>query len=285
MKINMTPYTIPGLGALCAISVVSIAVAMRAPIKEDAAQAEETESAVSIPDRLVLEETIPTMEEVLAKHLFVPERHATGQKSFPDLVVKGVYVGGERNAVFSLKSKPQANLRIWQGDEEAALRSVVDAKDPRKPIADFLHDWQIKKVAFDGVTLEHIFTGEIETYAVDYTPAKHVKDSAAAGYGQGALVETENAQSVKSAAPQQPGAQQPQMRSPFSDPGAMASMASRMGEVMSRLSPEQQKEVFQRMKNAQDSQKNSQKSSQKSSSSGGSNGGSGKSGKSSKGKR
>ena len=206
MKINMTPYMIPGLGALCAILVVSIAVAMRAPFKMDVAETEESGLSVSIPDRLVLEETIPTMEEVLAKHLFVPERHATGQKSFPDLVVKGVYVGGERNAVFSLKSRPQANLRIWQGDEEAGLRVVVDEKDPRRPIAEFLNDWQIKKVDFDGVTLEHIFTGEIETYAVDYTPVKHVKDSAATGYGQGSLVQVTAKPAAKAPVAKKPAA-------------------------------------------------------------------------------
>jgi len=248
MKINMTAYVIPGLGALCAISVVSIAMAMRAPLKIDAGEAAKSNRSVNIPGQLVLEESIPTMEEVVAKHLFVPERHATGQKSFPDLVVKGVYVGNERNAVFSLKSRPQANLRIWQGDEAAALGVVVDERDPRMPIVDFLNDWQIKKVDFDGVTLEHIFTGEIETYAVDYTPVKHVADNAASGYGQGALMQVTAKPAATAAAKKPAAAAQPPQR-PAMGP---ADMAGRIGAAMQRMSPEQRKQVFQRMKTAMD---------------------------------
>ena len=57
----------------------------------------------------------------------------------------------------------------------------------RKPIEDFLGEWEIKAIIFSGVTLEHLITGEAETYAVEYKPVKHLKDSAQAGYGQGSF--------------------------------------------------------------------------------------------------
>jgi hypothetical protein len=184
----------------------------------------------------------------VAKHLFVPEREATGENAFPDLVVKGVYVGTERNAVFSLKSKPQANLRVWQGDEEAALMVIEDDRDPRKPIVDFLSEWQIKEIDFSGVTVEHLITGEVETYAVDYTPAKKIKDSAQSGYGQGFIADTSSA-AVKTSAARpatqvRPGQQNP---SGFSPQAA----AGRVGAFMQRMSPQQRQQFMQQLQKQQ----------------------------------
>jgi len=74
---------------------------------------------------------------------------------------------------------------------------VEDDRDPRKPIVDFLGEWQIKSIDFGGVTVEHLITGEVEIYAVDYTPEKKVKDNAQSGYGQGFIVDASPAVDCK----------------------------------------------------------------------------------------
>jgi hypothetical protein len=172
------------------LAAAAVLTAIRAPVEYERVNKKPEPRTLSIPDKLVIDELVPSMEEVLAKHLFVPERVATGLNSFPDLVVKGVYVGDRRNAVFSLKSRPAVNFRVWQGEEESALNLVEDEKDLRKPISDYLHEWQIKEIGFGGVVFEHMLTGEQETYAVDYTPLEKVKDSSGAGYGQGRIADS-----------------------------------------------------------------------------------------------
>ncbi|MCF7817709.1 MAG: hypothetical protein K9M54_07490 [Kiritimatiellales bacterium] len=252
MKIDMTKYMVPALGILCVAGALGMVSAMRTPFKADG-HGPDASTGARMPESLVLNEYIPTMEEVVAKHLFVPERLATGENAFPDLLVKGVYVGSGRSAVFSLKSKPEANLRIWQGDEDAALAQVVDERDPRKPIADFLHDWQIKDVTFEGVTLEHIITGETETYLVDYTPAKKVKDNAQGGYGQGVVMDATPAAAVKAPAAQAVGPRQPGQPPP---PGAFSpqAVAGRVGAFMQSLSPEQRQQFMQQLGRQQQGQ-------------------------------
>ncbi|MEI6892477.1 MAG: hypothetical protein V5783_09930 [Pontiella sp.] len=243
MNLQISNYMIPLLGAAClagAALVVSGArtpATLEAPAPEDAAQAR-------MPKELVLKSLIPTMEQVLAKHLFVPERVATGENAFPDLLVKGVYVGEtERNAIFSLKSKPQANLRVWQGDEDAAMAQVLYPRDSRQPIVDFLGEWQIKSIDFSGVTVEHIFTGEVETYAVDYQPQKHVKASSQNGYGQGLLVEA-SAGTAKSTSVKPRSAQPAQVRK---SSGNTSQIAGRVGQYMKNLSTQQRQKFMQQL--------------------------------------
>ncbi len=235
---DLSKYMVPALGTLCAIGVLVVASGLRTPVEIDSEA--NAESSLRVPENLELDGFIPTMEDVVAKHLFVPERIATGENAFPDLVVKGVYVGTERNAVFSLKSKPEANLRVWQGDEEAALAQVDDDRDPRKPIVDFLGEWEIKSIDFSGVTLEHLITGEVETYAVEYKPTKHVKDSAQAGYGQGLIAVAPSG-----------GSKAPSARTATQSKSSAApppqAVAGRVGAYMQRMTPQQRAQFMQQL--------------------------------------
>lgn len=242
MNRDVSKYIIPALGTLCAIGFFMALSGFRTPFEIDP-DADSGGAPLRIPENLELDEFIPTMEEVVAKHLFVPERIATGENAFPDLMVKGVYVGTERNAVFSLKSRPEANLRVWQGDEDAALAQVDDDRDPRKPIVDFLGEWEIKSIDFAGVTLEHLITGEVETYAVEYKPLKHAKDSAQAGYGQGSLAVAAGgtkAPPARTTVQSRPG----QARAP-TPPSQSA--AGRIGAYMQRMSPQQRQQFMQQL--------------------------------------
>ncbi len=248
LNIDISKYMIPTLGALCVGGALLAGFGMRMPYRLEVDESAAGTSA-RMPEHLELNEYIPTMEEVVAKHLFVPERKATGENAFPDLVVKGVYVGNERNAVFSLKSKPEVNLRVWQGDEDAALGQVVDERDPRKPIADFLGEWQIRNIDFAGVTVEHLITGEVETYAVDYAPQKKVKDNAQAGYGQGLVVST------APVAAKAPGARTTAARAQSGQPRAPAfspqAVAGRVGAFMQRMTPQQRQQFMQQLNKQQ----------------------------------
>lgn len=240
---NLNKYSIPVLGIACISGAFLVMSGMRIPVELESTRADGAE--VRIPEGLVLDAYIPTMEEVIAKHLFVPEREATGENAFPDLVVKGVYVGTQRNVVFSLKSNPTANLRIWQGDEDAAIAQVEDDRDPRKPIAEFLSEWEIKSIDFVGVTVKHIITGEVETYEVGYEPLKHVKDNAAAGYGQGAIADTASAGGKPARAN---AAAAPAAASARPAGGNAEAIAGRVGQYMKRLSPEQRKQFMNQLK-------------------------------------
>jgi hypothetical protein len=245
MNLDISKYIVPVLGIACVGGVVLVVSGMRPPVAADAADSAGTIEA-RVPKNLVLGTQVPTMEEVVAKHLFVPERIATGENAFPDLVVKGVYVGEtERNAVFSLKSKPDANLRVWQGDEEAALAQVMDERDPRQPIVDFLGEWNIKSIDFAGVTFEHLFTGEVETYAVDYKPLKHAKASAEAGYGQGYFVDAV-AGGAKAASGRAATGQASAAQSRAASGGTQA-IAGRVGQYMQTLSPQQRQQFLQQL--------------------------------------
>lgn len=252
MTFDFSRYVLPLLGAAAVAGAVLVVSAARLPSAADEA-GKKGAPEVRLPGRLQVAGHVPTMEEVVAKHLFVPERVATGENAFPDLLVKGVYVGGVRNAVFSLKSKPEANLRVWQGDEEAAISLVQDERDPRKPIADFLAEWQIRSIDFSGVTLAHLITGEVETYPVDYQPAKHVKDSAQVGYGQGISVvaAAPSAARVTSSSASRPTSGQPGSQ-PV--PGSPAAMAGRVSEFINRLPAEQRQQFLQQLNKQQQQQ-------------------------------
>ena len=54
---------------------------------------------------------------------------------------------------------------------------LVGGADYLSAIAEFLREWKIKEISFAGVTVEHLITGEVETYAVDYTPEKKASAS------------------------------------------------------------------------------------------------------------
>lgn len=235
-------YAIPGLCAICVLAAVAVVTAMRAPVEYELVDEVSEPRTLHLPEGLTIAEFVPTMEEVLAKHLFVPERMATGQNSFPDLVVKGVYIGNQCNAVFSLKSKPMVNLRVWQGDEQSTLNLVEDEKDMRKPITDYLREWEIKKVGFDGVVFEHMLTGEREVYTVDYTPLKKVNDSAGAGYGQGQNV-VGIAPASKSSSAARPSSSTAQTRQMPSS----SVVAGRMSAYMSKLSPSQRAAIMKKL--------------------------------------
>lgn len=244
LNIDLSKYAVPVLGICCAGGALLAVSAVRPPVRV-VPSAPASRSAEQIPESLRLLETVPPMEEVLAKHLFVPERTATGENAFPDLLVKGVYVGEtQRNAVLSLKSKPDANLRVWLGDVAAAVSQVVDERDPRHPIADFLNEWQIKSIDFSGVTFEHIITAEVETYPVDYHPLKQAKSSAVAGYGQGYAPDfstgSPNPAPTKPAA----GSRTPPVRTPA---GNTQAIAGRIGQFMQRLSPQQRQQFMQQL--------------------------------------
>jgi hypothetical protein len=256
LNFDFSKYVIPILGTACLAGALLVVSGARKPVAIEAKNPEDAAEA-RMPKELILDQYIPTMEQVVDKHLFVPERTATGENAFPDLLVKGVYVGEtERNAVFSLKSKPEANLRVWQGDEEAALVQVEADRDPRRPIAEFLEEWQIKSIEFSGVTVEHVITGEVETYAVDYKPLKHVKASAENGYGQGLAADASpgagNTAAAKSAAAAQPA----QARAPSG--GNSQAIAGRVGQYMNSLSPQQRQQFMQQLEkqNAATSKKN-----------------------------
>jgi hypothetical protein len=248
MKIPVQHLVIPGLAVLCGVAAIALIPAVHLP-RQAAGSRESGVRAIPSPGLDLLNADSPSMQEVVAKHLFIPQRKATGQNSFPDLLVKGVFIGSERSAVLSLKSKPQANLRVWSGGTAAALSQITDPRDPRRPIADFLREWNIKEIGFNGVTVSHFITGETETYAVDYDPLKKVKDDASRGYGQGIMPQAESAQAsaartANGNAPrtgtQQSGGNQP-----------VNLIADRISEMMQRMSPDQKKQLLQQIgKNA-----------------------------------
>jgi len=242
MNISYQRWVVPGLAVLCGVAAIALIPAVHLPRPESAAR-QTGVHAVPAPSLDSLNETSPSMQVVVAKHLFIPQRKATGQHSFPDLVVKGVFLGAERSAVFSLKSKPQANLRIWFGGVSSALSQITDPRDPRQPIADFLREWNIKEINFSGVTMQHFITGEVETYAVDYDPEKKVKDDASRGYGQGIMPQAETVQTagVKAPAGSPAAGQLP--------PGAQPVnfMADRVSAMLQRMSPDQKKQFIQRL--------------------------------------
>ena len=258
MKISIQRYLIPGLAVLCGLGALMMIPAVHLPWPGSGV----VKDSVRPVPALGLESLnamSPSMQEVVSKHLFIPERKATGLNSFPDLAVKGIFLGNERSAVFSLKSKPQANLRVWAGGVAGALSQIKDPRDPRQPIAQFLREWNIKEINFGGVTVEHFITGEVETYAVDYTPEKKIKDDAARGYGQGIMPQAESALSSaartangNNARPGQtlPGGAQP-----------VNLMADRISAMMQRMSPDQKKQFMQRLgQNAAGANQNNAKS-------------------------
>ncbi|WP_372847077.1 hypothetical protein, partial [Pontiella sp.] len=190
MILNMSKYALPAVGGLCVLGAISVGVAVNKPVGVKIESNQAMYNARS-PQQPQLKSDVPSMDVVLEKHLFSKTRKASGAKSFSDLLVKGVYVGEKCSVVLSLKSRPSVNLRIWQDNVSEVLKRITDPRDPRKSIVDFLNEWDVKEITMKGLTVEHFVTGEVETYEVDYVPAKHVADNAEAGYGQGTLaVET-----------------------------------------------------------------------------------------------
>ncbi len=264
MSIKLAAYGIPALGTLCAAGAVAVVVSARAPLESDfAAESAEVYEA-RIPRNLGPDGEVPTMEQVVEKHLFVKERKATGQNTFADLLVKGVYVGEQSSAVFSLKYKPDANLRVWMGDVDSVIRNITNQRDPRMPIVTFLNEWDIKEITFEGVTFEHIITGEVETYYVDYTPSKHVADNAEAGYGQGKLAVTESGGQNAASKNASKNTQQSTARN------QRAETIQQMRSMVEEMSPEQRARLAERISSgfqpSDDSQQNSTESSSKKSS-------------------
>ncbi|GAG98960.1 unnamed protein product, partial [marine sediment metagenome] len=175
------------LGGVAAVGAVAVIVVALPPSSSVGSSEKASASRIEAPDADRLNERIPDTGSVLEKHLFVPSREATGQNSFPDLIVKGVFLGEEKSAIFSLKSRPQTNLRVWLGEVETTLNSVTDPRDPRQPLVTFLREWPITEITQESVTVEHFITGEAETYEVNYVAAKKVNDDAQRGYGQGVM--------------------------------------------------------------------------------------------------
>lgn len=247
MKISLQQAIIPGLAVLCGIAAIAMIPAVHLP-GTDSGTRKESIHAVSAPSLDSLNEAPPSMPEVVAKHLFIPQRKATGQNSFPDLVVKGVFLGAEKSVVFSLKSNPQANLRVWEGHVDRALSQIIDPHDPRQPIAEFLREWNIKDINFSGVTVSHFITGETETYAVNYTPLKKVKDDAERGYGQGII--PQNSGTGPGTVARTASGNAPSRRSPPPRTSAQMGtyMADRVSAIMKRMNPNQRKQFIKRLK-------------------------------------
>jgi hypothetical protein len=255
MKISVQQAIVPSLAVLCGVAAIALIPAVHLPRIDNGAH---KDSSYTVPSLGLdaLNEVPPSMPEVVSKHLFIPQRKATGQNSFPDLVVKGIFLGAEKSAVFSLKSKPQANLRVWEGRTDSALSQITDPRDPRQPIASFLREWSIKDIRQDGVDVQHFITGETETYAVNYTPVKKVKDDAERGYGQGIIPQGgdgtqtgagKGLAGAKGAVPTARGA----------TPAMPANqMADRVSAMLQRMSPNQQKQFLQQMGQGGANQKN-----------------------------
>jgi hypothetical protein len=140
---------------------------------------------------------------------------------------------------------------------DSALSQITDPRDPRQPIASFLREWSIKAIRQDGVDVQHFITGETETYAVNYTPVKKVKDDAERGYGQGIIPQGGDgapAAAVRASAVAKGAA--PAARGTI--PALPANqMADRVSAMMQRMSPSQQKQFLQRL--GQDSSESNQK--------------------------
>ena len=233
------------LGAVAGVGAVAVIFFALPPRSSVEPSSPAVTRQIEAPNADRLNERIPEPGLVLEKHLFVPSREATGQNSFPDLIVKGVFIGEEKSAIFSLKSKPQVNLRVWFGEVEATLNSVTDPRDPRQPLVTFLREWPIKEISNDRVSVEHFITGEVETYEVDYVAAKKVKDDAQRGYGQGIM--PQGGGSVATAkAPQKKATASAAPKAQGSTSGAQF-MADRVSTMLQRMDPQQQKQFLQRL--------------------------------------
>ena len=204
-------------------------------------------SAIPELDRESLDWKPPSAQSVLEKHLFVPAREATGQNSYPDLVVKGIYLGRKSNALFSLKSKPQANLRIWEGSVTEALDQVVDPKDPRAPLVEFLREWNLDSIQRDGVTVKHFITGATETYLVDYTPTRKVKDDAVRGYGQGVMPQTGGSGGQRTSTAKKTSSAKGGSTARQAPPGGAAGMADRVSGMVDRMSDKDKQQFMQQL--------------------------------------
>ena len=226
------------LGGAAAVGAVAVTVVARPPRGLDEPSKSRPAIRMEAPDADKLNERIPDTGSVLEKHLFVSGREATGQNSFPDLIVKGVFIGTERSAILSLKSTPQTNLRVWLGEVEGTLNSITDPRDPRQTLVTFLREWPIKEISRDSLIVEHFITGEVETYDVDYVAARKVKDDAQRGYGQGVMPQ-EKVASANAAKK----AKQSNAKNGKTQTGGIQFMPP----MLQNLSPQQQMQFMQRM--------------------------------------
>ncbi|MFA5689168.1 MAG: hypothetical protein WC959_08485 [Kiritimatiellales bacterium] len=242
MKIPVQRLAIPALAAVCVLAAAVLIPAVHLP--RDNAPLRAGSRAVSAPALDSLAKLPSSMNEVVSKHLFIIQREATGLNSYPDLVVKGVFLGTERSALFSLKSRPQANLRVWEGQTESALSQMIDPRDPRQPIAQFLREWDIVEIVFDGVKVKHFITDETEMYTVNYTPARKVKDDAARGYGQGIIPQGEGGAVTASTGAQRTPSAMPAVPPPAS---ATAAMADRVSVMLRQMPAAQRQQFMQRL--------------------------------------
>ena len=245
MNFRYAQYTVPALGALCVAGAVGIGLAMRSPLSADLAFEDAAAYDPRVPGKLELPADIPSMEQVVEKHLFVKERKASGANTFPDLVVKGIYVGERQSAVLSLKSRPEINLRIWKDDVNDVVARITDPRDVRKPIIDFLNEWDVKEITFSGLTVEHFTTGEVETYPVNYTPEKKIKDNAEGGYGQGAILAQAGGRQGSARQAQQQGNRNQQAQSTQLNTGQMM---RQLRDVMQQLPEEQRDRILERLR-------------------------------------
>ncbi len=247
MKSSTHRLIIPGLVALCGIAAIALIPAVHLP-RPDAGARKEGLHVVPALGLSALNEVPPSMPEVAAKHLFIAQRKATGQNSFPDLIVKGTFLGTENSVVFSLKSKPQANLRVWAGRVDSALAQITNPRDLRQPIATFLREWSIKEISSSGVTVEHFITGERQTYAVNYTPVEKVKDDASRGYGQGIIPQGGETVAGKPGARAATGNNPAGTAAPFSSGAQPVNvLADRVSAILQRMSPDQQKSFLKQI--------------------------------------
>ena len=256
-------YVLSGAAVAGLIGVIIAAL----PPDGSGAVAKEIQPAVRMeaPDADKLNERIPDTGAVLEKHLFVPGREATGQNSFPDLIVKGVFIGEQSSVILSLKSKPQTNLRVWLGEVEATLNSITDPRDPRQSLVTFLREWPIKGISQDSLTVEHFITGEVETYEVDYVAAKKVADDAQRGYGQGVMPQ----EKVASANAAQNGNRRAEKKAGAGqNANAGGGGMQFLPPMMQNMPPDQRMQIFQRIMQAGGTQNSSRQNSSTRNSSG-----------------
>jgi len=246
--ISMKPHhVIPALGGLCTVTTLALASTFLVPhFSEENDQEPRTKgvTAVSVERR-----EIPGVNEVLSKHLFVPDRKAENMKSNADLVVRGVYIGEkESNLVLSLKSKPTVSLRVWEKDKDALIAKITDTKDPHYPLVAFLKEWDIKEITFGGVTFSNPLTGETEMYEVDYTPAKKVADNAISGYGQGGVLDLNSARSGSSTKAKRNTTTKQNAQKISQD--TAKTINSRISGLMDRMSSKQRKQFAEAVNSA-----------------------------------
>lgn len=259
--ITLNPqHIIPALGGACVLTTLALASTFLVPSPPEA-ETNNQERTQAIAPVSVTRREIPVANEVLAKHLFVPERKAENMRSNSDLVIKGVYIGErESNLVLSLKSKPAVSLRVWEREKDTLIAKITNTKDARYPLIAFLKEWDIQKIGFSEVTFHNPLTGETEAYEVDYTPAKKVADNAIGGYGQGGVLNIGNGKSGTATRTKTGQSSQQNKTSRVSTQMA-STINNRVSGLMERMSPEQRQQFANAVKKASAQQSKNNKNS------------------------